>query len=508
MQGVALLGSILDTHRADGFVAAPLALAVCDAGGKIREVNPAFVRLLDQGRDALLGQVWHDVIGCADPPAAGSGAVIRECIVAGEVRQLRLVVSPRSGDKMVVAVDEVVSGVRSIVGPRDGRTSTLPADGAVGGLHWDLGTGRIEYSDALCAMLGAAPGEMSDMDALLHFIHPSDTQPVLDAIARVLRDGEPAALDFRIVRADQVVRDMRCMVHAAKDARRNPTTITAILKDVTAEGDEKRVSSENDNLIEADRRMETVGLLAGGVAHDFNNLLTVIVGLAELLNRELPEGPQRSDVQEIIVTGKKASEVTSRLLAIGRRQVLQPRLIDVPQLLTESREMLRHLVGEAVEIAVDASSVSFHIFADLVQLRQVLVNLASNARDAIAPRKGRLTIDASDVALDGAEAALKGLSPGKYVRLRVIDTGKGMTRETLSRAFEPFFTTKKGGSSSGLGLATVYGIVRQSGGHVGLKSEVGVGTTVELLLPSEHEAALRKPPVKVSLPPKRLSQSS
>ena len=248
------------------------------------------------------------------------------------------------------------------------------------------------------------------------------------------------------------------------------------------------------------QKMEAVGQLAGGIAHDFNNLLTAVSGYSELLLAKLaPSDPLRRDVEEIRKAGERAAVLTRQLLAFSRRQVLQPKVVDVNDVIQETEEMLRRLIGEHIELETKPSRKLARVRADPGQLGQVIVNLAVNARDAM-PDGGRLTIEAANVKMSTARAARYPPMPaGAYVRLAVTDTGVGMDAETRARVFEPFFTTKEPGSGTGLGLATVYGIVKQSDGFVFVTSERGRGATFEIFLPEvEEEVDGRAEPPRAS----------
>lgn len=230
------------------------------------------------------------------------------------------------------------------------------------------------------------------------------------------------------------------------------------------------------------QKMEAVGRLAGGVAHDFNNVLTAISGFSELLLEELPvgEGPH-DEVLQIKAAAARATALTRQLLAFSRKQILRPRLVDVGALVRNVKRLLERAVTEEVMIRLNVAEFTSPVLADTVQLEQVLLNLAVNASEAM-PEGGSLTIEVSDIALGESYAHRHhGVQPGHYVCLTVSDTGVGMDRATRERIWEPFFTTKTGGT--GLGLSTVYGIVRQSGGHVWVYSEPGTGTTFKVYLP-------------------------
>jgi signal transduction histidine kinase/CheY-like chemotaxis protein len=241
---------------------------------------------------------------------------------------------------------------------------------------------------------------------------------------------------------------------------------------------------EREKAQEQASRLESIGQLAGGVAHDFNNLLGVILNYADFVADEIEEGSSaHTDVLEIRRAAERATALTRQLLIFSRREVVKPQPVDLNEVFREMEKLLRRTLGEQVELFVDFTSDLPFVQADPGQLEQVLVNLAVNARDAM-PDGGRLHIETAEVELDEVFISEHPeASPGHYVRLTVADTGTGMDHETASRAFEPFFSTKRKGEGTGLGLATVYGIVRGAGGHISIYSEPGEGTAIKVHLP-------------------------
>jgi PAS domain S-box-containing protein len=232
------------------------------------------------------------------------------------------------------------------------------------------------------------------------------------------------------------------------------------------------------------QKLEAVGQMAGGIAHDFNNLLTVIEGYAEMVHSDLAsDDPNRAAVQEILVAAQRAASLTRQLLAFSRRQVLQPIRLNLNANVSSTHRMLSRLLGENIEIETILEDHLWDVFADPGQIDQIILNLSVNARDAME-RGGRLTISTSNGEFDAGLAEPLGIEPGRYARLSLSDTGHGMDEETRRHIFEPFFTTKEVGRGTGLGLSTVYGIVKQSGGHILVESQPGRGSTFTILLPA------------------------
>lgn len=287
-------------------------------------------------------------------------------------------------------------------------------------------------------------------------------------------------------RARQVLNAVRILsslgnLSTPTQPKSNPEQTTDLL---SSESHSVNDQNESERRLEQAQRMEAVGRLAGGIAHDFNNLLTVIGSYSDLATRKLDDGHiVVRYVEQIRKASATAATLTRQLLAFSRRQVLQPRVIALNEIVDEISFMVQSLLGAGIEMRLRLAPELGQIEADPVQLQQVLLNLIVNAKDAMADG-GLLNIDTRNVDLDAYSAAqYPTIQPGSYVRLAVADTGVGMDAETLSRIYEPFFTTKPKGRGTGLGLPTVYGIVQQSGGYITVYSEVGKGTTFHVYLP-------------------------
>jgi signal transduction histidine kinase/ActR/RegA family two-component response regulator len=267
--------------------------------------------------------------------------------------------------------------------------------------------------------------------------------------------------------------------------------VQGYLLDTTAE----READRNRRVLEAQllqsQKMEAVGRLAGGIAHDFNNLLTAITGYSELLLTGMEsDGEQARDVEQIRRAASQAASMTQQLLAFSRRQVLQPKVMSLNDTIAQMDAMLRRLIGENIVLSTAPAPDLQATRSDLAQIEQVVLNLCLNARDAM-PDGGRLEVRTANAELDDAAARSAGTHPGPHVLLEVRDSGLGMDAETLEHAFEPFYTTKEQGKGTGLGLATVLGIVQQSGGGIAVETAPGQGTTFRIYLPAVGDALTR-----------------
>jgi PAS domain S-box-containing protein len=343
--------------------------------------------------------------------------------------------------------------------------------------------GRVTYiSPSSSRHLGWGSDEMLGQ-SIFDFLHPDDRDAMSVKLAEVLRSpGKPVTQDIRLQHADGSWRAIESIaVNRLSDPSVEAIVVNA--RDIT---DRRKLEEQ----LRHAQKMEAVGQLAGGIAHDFNNLLTAILGYCNLMRDDLPaEDPLRADLDEIHTAGERAASLTRQLLAFSRRQMLQPQVVDMNSVVQQLEKLLRRLISENVELVTALARDLLSVRVDPASIEQILVNLTVNARDAM-PHGGRLTIETSNVDLDETFAiAHVPMKPARYVMLAVGDTGEGMDADTQARVFEPFFTTKEQGKGSGLGLATVYGMVKQSGGYIWVYSEPGHGTVFKVYFPPAEQRA-------------------
>ncbi len=390
----------------------------------------------------------------------------------------QLEVGPRPGEGVIIGGLLDITDLKATETARRRSEDTLrraQAIAHVGSWSYDVQADTFDSSDEGARICGWSPAERHSMADLERLIHPDDLGRVQAAWQATLKGG-PYEIDHRLVVYGQVKWVYnRAEVETDHDGR--VVRINGVTQDVTA----RRKLEER---FQQSHKMESIGRLAGGVAHDFNNLLTVINGYSELLLADLPPNdPQREPMAAIRDAGERAAGLTSQLLAFSRKAIVAPKILDLNDVVSKSEKLLRRLIGEDIRLTAILNPTPSRIKADPGQLEQVVMNLALNARDAM-PTGGRLTIETRTIHLhDHDQSADPGLVPGHYVQLTVTDTGRGMTDEVRANLFEPFFTTKGLGKGTGLGLAVVHGVVLQSGGHIRVETEVGVGTTFKILFP-------------------------
>lgn len=370
---------------------------------------------------------------------------------------------------------------------------------SVGSWEWKLPELRAQWSRQLLRIFGRDPaGEPPDIDELIAAVHPDDRAGFQALVARVRQTPGPFRYSYRIVDARGETRYLQARGRTIADARGMPTRSYGTTQDIT----ELRRSEEQ---LERAQRLESVGQLAGGIAHDFNNLLSVILNNAEhLADLDEEGGGRAAGLREIERAATSGAELTRRLLLFGRREATGLRLVNLVEAVREAEVLLARTIGGQIELIVDAPARVPPVKLETGQLEQILVNLALNSRDAM-PAGGRIVIR-----LRGPDAVrpehepLPDSFPGvDHVVLSVADEGVGMSSETVTRAFDPFFTTKPRGKGTGLGLASVYGIVRQAGGQIEIDSSPGQGTTISIFLPASSESDSEEAEEVVQVPSTR-----
>ena len=318
----------------------------------------------------------------------------------------------------------------------------------------------------------------------INLVHPDDKPRVLQCWDRLFQGANDEAGEFRLVSKEGDVRWVSATWGPVLDEAGRQIGVQGCVHDITERKSAEEALRESQERYLQAQKLESIGRLAGGVAHDFNNLLTVINGYSDLAFKKLGEGePLRLEIDQIRKAGARAADLTQQLLAFGRKQVIQPRPLDLNKVVAESEKMLRRLLGEDIELKTSLSPALGRVMGDSGQIHQILMNLVVNARDAM-PDGGELVLETLNAEIDSnyvqehPEATC-----GAFVLLAVTDSGTGMDEETSKHIFEPFFTTKGPSQGSGLGLATVYGIVQQSQGWIGLSTKPGKGTAFEIYLP-------------------------
>ncbi len=362
--------------------------------------------------------------------------------------------------------------------------------GQIGTWEWDLRTDSIRWGGHAARVFDFGPGSYpGTFEEFLALVHAEDRPGFEDAMRQAMASGVPLEIEFRADRRQPDARWVAAQGQAYTDERGQPARMLGVIQDVT---ERKRLESQ---FLQA-QKMEGIGRLAGGVAHDFNNLLTAILGYVEMAGNKLSgDNLAHEYFSSIRHAAERGASLTKQLLAFARRQITEPRVVDLNVLVLQMQDLLRRVIGEDVELRIVTARDLGSVRLDPAQFEQVLMNLVINARDAM-PHGGVLTIETRDVDLDEHYARQhQGVMPGSYVMLAVGDTGMGMTEDVSRHLFEPFFTTKPPGKGTGLGLATCYGIVKQNGGHIWVYSEYGRGSTFKIFLPRTGERAPRDLPV-------------
>jgi two-component system cell cycle sensor histidine kinase/response regulator CckA len=480
------------------------AMLLADDRGTLVDVNPAACELFGAARERLMGR---KVVECMAPEydsASARRALLDQGYLRGYVpivradgsrREIEFTATANIAPGLHLAVlrdvterrraDEARSRLAAIVESSEDAILSAALDGTI--TSWNRSAERL-YGHPAREALGRP----------VTMLAPPDLQPEALEILRHAEQGERIER-FETVRSkkDGARIDVSLAVSPIRDDAGRTIGVSQIARDLSEQRRAEAALRQTEEQLRHAQKMEAVGRLAGGVAHDFNNLLSVILSYTDFILEGMDPGdPSRADLAEVQRAGLRATDLTRQLLAFSRRQVLLPKVIDLNGVVLGMEKMLRRMLGEDVLLSLVTAPRPARALVDPGQVEQVLMNLAVNARDAM-PTGGRLTIEVAHAELDAAQAAGAGVAPGGYVTVEVTDTGGGMPPEVREHVFEPFFTTKEPGKGTGLGLATVLGIVQQSGGNVSVASEPGRGATFKAYLPGTHRA----PSLNTSPPP-------
>jgi len=369
----------------------------------------------------------------------------------------------------------------------------------MGTWEYEVATARVTWSNGVEPLFGVASGTFGGTFEAYTQLLPDDERGRIRAVidATIAGEAQDYVIEHRVVWPDGSEHFLEGRGRLYRDANGVPLQMAGTVADISERKRAELALRQSEEQLRQSQKMEAIGRLAGGVAHDFNNLLTAIGGYSTLALLEFaPDDPRREYLEEIQRAGERGATLTKQLLAAGRKQVLNPSLIDLNAVVDDLTSLLRRVIGEDVELEWTRNSAPAIVLADAGQIEQIIMNLAVNARDAM-PRGGLLTIASSSVRVLADDPRNRTGTTGNYVLLRVSDSGQGMDAETLARMFEPFFTTKDPGKGTGLGLSTVYGIIEQLSGFIDARSEPGNGAIFEVYLPQRERSPISAHPALV-----------
>ncbi len=467
-------------------------ILVVSTKGEIRYGNPALARRLGRALPSLLGRSFFDHIHPEDLPRLVAELGGRS---KGEPQPFELPVRLSNGSGGYVrhtlagvdqSADPFVAGIalraRELAEQRSSNGDSsreLALLATVPGVAYRCGIGPdLEFqvvTDGARELFGVEPSSLVG-SRLVDRVHTNDRTRRAEHMAAALVERRPTHIEYRVMREDGQIRWVLDVCRGVSGSDGVLVAVEGFLSDVT---DRKHLE---EKLLHA-QKLEGIGRLAGGIAHDFNNLLGAIMGYADLAKSGLSaDDERRADIGQIEVSARRATELTRQLLSFARKQPTEPKTIDLAALLLRVDSMLRRVLGEDVELSTVLPQQLWPIYADPGQVEQIVVNLAVNARDAM-PDGGSLVVEARNVELERNVAERYGVAPGPYVQVDIVDSGVGMSEEVKKHLFEPFFTTKETGKGTGLGLATVYGIVAQATGGIRVESVEGEGTAFSIVFP-------------------------
>jgi PAS domain S-box-containing protein len=473
-------------------------------------LNTAFCEFMGRARGELVGKLDKDFFpadetrvfwATDDQVFAGAGISENEEHFTDGSGRVHTIITRKSlhtdeqGRRLLLGVITDITDRRRVEEALKESRATLDLalrSAQMGTWHWDIVADRRRFDDQVCRLLGLDPATFTGAAAeFFAAVHPDDRERLRAAAAGAIEQGVPYDPEYRAVWPDGSIHHLCARGGVTRDPAGRPLRLDGIIWDISDRMQAEEDLHQLEVQLQQAQKLESIGRLAGGVAHDFNNLLTVILSCADEVAAGSPAQPGL--IEEIRAAGKRAAELTGQLLAFARKQIIAPVPLDLNAVMRGSEKLLRRVLGEDVELVASLHPALWTVRCDPGQVEQVVLNLAVNARDAM-PSGGKLMIETANTEIDEGFVALHPfMKRGPHVRLTIRDTGVGMTPAVKAHVFEPFFTTKPPGKGTGLGLAMVYGIVKQNDGYILVESEVGQGTTFRLYLPRSVAATASEP---------------